>query len=291
MSPPRSDPLAPTPLLPIAAACLIACACSRPNPLVICHNANCAGPPDPSQDDTIASLRESLAVRVEGRPAIDGVEIDVFWHGGQGRCLFAHDLGQPDPVPATDAAREIAAWLEAPGRVSWNGERFFIRMELKGHVGESFFDKHTEAQAWAHTGCALDLLEIFEQGARAGDRRIVVIFDSSAPKLLETLVQQPRWSRRDPTSRAELRLSADFVDSMPTGLALQKLSEFPRVNDVVFHAGWITDGHYQAFRSLDLDLTLWMFSATSETFSAIERFQPEAVLTSEAPLVRRWIER
>jgi len=275
----------------LAAASVLACACSRPHPLVICHNANCAGPPDPSQDDTLESLRESLAVQVQGRPAIDGVEIDVLWHGAQGRCLFAHDLGQTDPVLAVDAAREIAAWLQRPGPISWNGERFLIRMELKGAVGESYFDKHTDEQARAHSSCALDLLELFEQGAAAGDRHLVVIFDSSAPKVLESLTRQPRWSQRDPASRADLRLSADFVDSMPTGLALQKLSDFPRVNDVVFHAGWITDGHYQAFRSLDLDLTLWMFSATSETFSAIERFEPEAVLTSEAPLMRKWIER
>lgn len=58
MSPTPSDALAPKSLALLAAASLLACACSRPDPLVICHNANCAGPPDPSQDDTLASLRE-----------------------------------------------------------------------------------------------------------------------------------------------------------------------------------------------------------------------------------------
>ena len=35
---------------------------------------------------------------------------------------------------------------------------------------------------------------------------------------------------------------------------------------------------------------MWMFSATSETFDAITRLEPDVALTSEAPLLRRWLE-
>jgi hypothetical protein len=162
-------------------------------------------------------------------------------------------------------------------------------MELKGFVGE-LGDEHSDEQAVLHAECALDLFETYRQAALDSNNAIVVIFDSSAPKLLKALVQRPRWPGRSASGLVSVRLSADFVDSTPSGLAFQRLEEFPQVDDVVFHAGWINDAHYQAFRSLDLQMTLWMFSATVETFDAVERFEPAAVLTSEAPLFRRWLE-
>jgi hypothetical protein len=256
---------------------------------VICHNANCAGPPDPSRDDTLGALRASLALTYEGRPVLDGAELDVFWHGKTGRCLFAHDANSTEPAEARAAAEEIGRHLQRPGDVSWNGERFYIRMELKGFVGGSFDDKHSPEQARAHAGCAIDLFEVFDRAAARGGRSIVVIFDSSSPQLLRAVTAHERWPGKTPNPRVQTRLSADFVDSTPSGLARQKLSDFPAVDDVVFHAGWVADGHYQAFRSLDLQMTLWMFSATAETFGAIARLEPDAVLTSEAPLLRRWI--
>src|SRR5688500_15285581 len=83
---------------------------------VMCHNANCAGPPDPERDDRLESLSESLALTYEGRPLLDGVEIDVFWHGAAGRCLFAHDH---ESAPSSDEARAageaIAEYVRRPG--------------------------------------------------------------------------------------------------------------------------------------------------------------------------------
>ena len=265
-------------------------ACARPDPLVICHNANCAGPPDPSRDDTLDALRASLALRQDGRPLLDGVEVDVFWHAAASRCLLAHDLERGDAPDAMEAAQIIAEYLGSSGDIAWNGDRFTIRMELKGFVGASYRDEHTSADAHEHATCALDLLDVFDRAAERESRRLIVIFDSSSPRVLRALTAHERWPSSRRGQRVEVRLSADFVDSTPSGLALQKLSSFPRVDDVVFHAGWIDDAHYQAFRSLDLELTLWMFSATGETFSAVERLEPDAVLTSEAPLMRRWIE-
>jgi len=43
--------------------------------------------------------------------------------------------------------------------------------------------------------------------------------------------------------------------------------------------------------SSNVELLFWMFSATTETFAAIEQYEPEMVVTSEARLMRRWLER
>ncbi len=280
-------------LAPLALLMLLV-GCERPDVLVMCHNANCAGPPDPHNDDTIESLRESLRLTHRGRPVLDGVELDIFWHGeghgGAGRCTFSHDIDTAArAADAEAAAEEIAAFLEQPGEVSHNGQRFYIRLELKGSVG-SYGDEHSPEQRQQHADCALDLLDIFADVAQRTGRALQIIFDSSEPTLLRTLVSRPRWPLRRDDPLLELRLSADFIDSTPSGLALQRLSDFPPVDDVVFHTDWIRDGHYQAFRSLELSMTLWMFSANVETFDAIERLEPNAVLTSEAPLLRRWLE-
>jgi hypothetical protein len=216
------------------------------------------------------------------------MEIDLFWHGQEARCLFAHDLDAPRPyTQARMAAEEIARFFERPGEISFSGGPYLVRMELKGHVG-SVFDQHTKEQARLHAECALDLYEILHASALRADRRIVVIFDSFSPRVLNAILDGPRWPGKHPHENVSVRLSADFLDSTPSGLALQRLSEFPEVDDVAFHAGWITDGAYQGFRSLGVDLTMWMFSATVETFAAIEKFEPDAVLTSEAELMRRW---
>jgi len=67
---------------------LVACA-ERPEVLVLCHNVNCGAPHNLALDDTVEGLAASLALTVDGRPAFDGMEMDVFWH--EGRCLLAHD--------------------------------------------------------------------------------------------------------------------------------------------------------------------------------------------------------
>jgi hypothetical protein len=58
-------------------------ACVGPRQIVICHNANCGEPTDPARDDTLPAFRESLALEDNGRPVIDGIELDSFWRGAQ----------------------------------------------------------------------------------------------------------------------------------------------------------------------------------------------------------------
>lgn len=275
-------------LLP-ALLLLAAGGCQRPEVLVICHNGNCLGPPDPDRDDTMAALHESLELEYRGRPMLDGMEIDIFWYGREARCLFAHDLDGPKPyTSARAAAEEIARFLQRPGEITWYGGPYVIRLELKGAVGGDF-DEHNREQARLHAECGLDLYEILAEAALRAGRRIRVVFDSYAPRVLKAVLDSPRWPGKQPHEDVEVRLSADFPDSTSVGASLQWISDFPEVDDVVFHECWITDGAYQAFRSLGLDLTMWMFSATVETFAAIERFEPDTVLTSEAELMRRWL--
>ena len=278
--------------LPWVIAMLLAVACERPDALVLCHNANCAGPPDPDRDDTIEALEESLALEYRGRPVIDGVEVDVFWHGARGRCEFSHDAETNlSPALAVDAARTIAAHFSRSGPIAWNDERFHVKMEIKDFVG-SRTDHHTAAQREAHVACTFDLYEIWRDAAIGAGRPIRVIFDSLSPTLLRAIVADPRWPGKLPHANVELALSADYPDPTRTGLGNPTLSDFDGLTlDIVeYHWNWVTDGQYQAWRSMGLETTMWMFSATVEAFDAIEALRPTYVLTSEAPLVRRWLE-
>jgi hypothetical protein len=59
---------------------------------------------------------------------------------------------------------------------------------------------------------------------------------------------------------------------------------------VEMHPGWLLDGQFQAAKSADLDMVFWMFDATVEILAAIDRFEPAMVETSEARLMRGWLE-
>ncbi|MDB4961590.1 MAG: hypothetical protein JWP01_1589 [Myxococcales bacterium] len=58
------------------------------------------------------------------------------------------------------------------------------------------------------------------------------------------------------------------------------------ISIVEMHAQWVHDAQLEGVLSQDVDLMLWMFSATVETFAAIEQYQPKLVGTSEARLAR-----
>ncbi len=275
-------------LVVVSALALALAACDRPRPLVICHNGNCAGP-DVERDDTLAALEESLALAYDGAPVIDGVEWDTFWFGAENRCLFAHDLDGDTVTPASAAAEVVANYLRTAPRVSFNGDRFYAFIELKGFVGDSFSDEHTPAQREMHADCALESLGILLAAARDGGHPLTVGLISIRPALLETLTQRPQWASFANEPDLELMLVGDIF--APFSSIVPTIADYKVPLDAVeFHPRHMNAQHREAYRALGLDLVQWSFVATSESFRSIERWEPRFVLTNEAELVRRWIE-
>lgn len=263
-------------------------ACDRPRPLVVCHNANCVAP-DVSRDDTLGALAESLALTYDGAPVIDGVEIDTFWFGAGDRCLFAHDLDGDTSTAASVAAQQIADHLATTSRVSWNGERFYTFIELKGFVGESFDDRHTAAQREMHAECALDALDVVLAGARSGGHPITVGFISIEPRLLEALTTRARWPAYAAQPDLDVMLVGDIF--APFNAIVPTIADYKVPLDAVeFHPRHLNTQHREAYRALGLELVQWSFVTTTESFRSIERWEPRFVLSSEAGLLRRWIE-
>lgn len=271
-----------------------ACDISRPNVLVMCHNGNCGGEIDPSKDDTLEALQQSLALTHADRPAIDGLEFDFFWYGKEDRCLFAHDVEQAEKgaLDASEAVLAIANHLERPGPISWNGERFYLQLELKGQVG-STSSTHTPEQARRHADCALDALDALQAAALRSNRQLEFTFYSNAPIVLRALTNSPRWPGKRSGQQIDVKLGADFSDPTSLGFInfnrLDELTDDIELDTVILHSAWISKGHETALRSFDIDLALWMFSANVEHFNAIERLKPRYVVTSEALLLRRWV--
>jgi hypothetical protein len=269
----------------VAAAALAAC--DRPSPLVICHNVNCAAGPDVSRDDTLEALDEALALEVDGRTPIDGVEFDTFWYGAESRCLFAHDLEHDTTTPATAAADRIAQHLATTAVAAANGERFYAIVELKMHVGPELTDAHTPAQLILHAECALDVLDRLVAGARAGGHQLTVGFVSAVPQHLEVLRERPRWQAAGGDD-LELLLVGDIF--APYASVVPELADYRVPLDAVeVHPDFLTDPHRETYRSLDIDLVQWSLVTTTEALDAIERWEPRFVLTNEAVLLRDWI--
>ena len=282
----------PASRLVVVLVAVLAAGCDRPEAIVICHNSNCVEPPDPSRDDSIESLRESLALEIDGRPVLDGVEIDLFWFGAQDRCIFAHDLADPaSSVPAAEVATELANYIAGPEPLSWNGERFTVFIELKAHVGPSKSDAHSPQQRIDHASCAISVLQTLDEAAFTNDRDVEVIFISFDPRLFTALVSHIDWPIN--TLRVERRLGATIGIPAPLDSQTHSLDEFPPALDidlVEVHPDWLTEGQYEAYVHADYDLAFWMFSATAEIFDSIERYEPSTVVTNEARLMRRWLE-
>ena len=279
-------------LLLLALGLLLAgAACSRAQPLLFCHNGNCAQPTTPSSDDTLAALADSLALRYRGRPVIDGVELDLTWDGaadgGAGRCAFSHHVSAGAPS-AMEPARLIAQYLQREAITSWNGEWFYVQLELKRDVDGSGAS-HSPEQALAHVGCALDVIDIVEDAA-AGTAPVEFVVDSGSGQLLRVLADHPRWQAKIAGPSVRYRTAMDFLDPTPISFARQSLADFPPVTDVVLHPNWVTQGKWQAIRSMGIDVTLWMYIGTDVTLAGIQRFQPRAVITNDVLFLRRWEE-
>lgn len=259
----------------------------RPDSLVICHNANCVEPTDPEADDTLAALDESLSLTFQGRPLLDGVEIDTFWKGDEDICLYAHDLENAERVPAEEVALALADHFATPGPLTYSDRPFQIFIELKGFVGISESDKHSPAQRDLHAACAWSVYQVIADAAIDEDREVEVVFTSFEPALLVAL------RRQEPAAPA-IRVRFGAIQGIPVPLdgqtdPLDTYSE-SGIELVEMHPVWMLDGQYEAIQSADLELVFWMFEATAEIFAAIDRYEPAMIETSEARLMRGWLE-
>ncbi|NVB83913.1 MAG: hypothetical protein HOV81_36395 [Kofleriaceae bacterium] len=264
-------------------------ACERPSPRVICHNANCIAP-SAERDDSLPVLDESLALTYGGLPLVDGVELDTFWFGAESRCLFAHDLDHDTSTSAVVAAQHVADHLASTDRPAWNGERFYVLVELKANVADPYDSFHTPEQRALHAECALDVLDTVLAGARARGHMITVGFLSSAPALLRELVARPRWSAYDSAPDLERMLIGDIF--APYSSVVPELSDYEvPLDGMEFHPDFMTRTREETYRALGLELFQWSFVMTPEAFDSLERWEPAFVLTNEARLVRNWIER
>jgi hypothetical protein len=274
----------------VALAALGLAACEPPRPAVICHNGNCAAPTDPARDDTLGALRESLALTYQGRPLLDGVELDSLWRGADDVCLFAHDLETiTEDVPATAPAEELATYFARPGPIGWRDDApFEVLLELKSGTAIDPTVRHTPAQLAGHAACAWDIYEIVAAAAVANDRDVRVTMSAFAPELLAAVL-----AAAPTTLPVPLRYEALQGLPAPLDTETRPLADYHGlpIELVELHNQWITDAQADAVDALGADMSLFMFDATVETFAAIRQYRPVAVVTSEAELVRRWIER
>jgi len=283
--------------LPIAVLVLgaVAACDSRPQSLIICHNANCAHATNPFVDDTLASLNDSLELTYLGRTTMDGVEIDTIWDREGARCLFGHDFEHLlDPAEtAMQAAELVAAHLRKPTDfVSWGGNRFYVKIELKREVTANN-DPHDDAERAAHLTCAFDMVDVLRAAATDASRELEIMFESEDIELIRGLPRNLRWPGKDPDDRTRLRLIAQVQS---TELELSDLTALTTDDDgdgidiLSFHTSRFPDGLQQSFFSLDAELMLWMLDASLESLYTMGTYEPKYVITGEAQLFRRWEE-
>ncbi len=256
----------------LALVLLLACE-PPPAPRLICHNANCAGAVDSARDATLAALAESLALRRDGRPPFDGIELDLVWTADA--CRFSHDPAADAPLAAL-AAELVAAELPA------TDDSFDLFVDLK-------HDDTTDLRA--HAACALDTATTIAEATR--DRQLVVTVTSKAPEMLAAVRADPRFVP-GLGDHVTLRLGGDIGIPPPLGGDASVLADYDATLDLAimgYNADFLTRAQYDALRALDLQLAQWMNTTTVESLDGIERYRPDYVLCSELPLLRNWLER
>jgi len=258
---------------------------------VLCHNSNCVEPVDLSQDDTLPALEKSLALEFRGRPALDGVEVDILWRRDPGDCLFAHDLDDPAKLaPVDDLARVLVTHITESNELSWNGTLYTVFVELKPSVDPQG-SAPTSAEGHSLATCAISLYQRLAASASAAEQNLEVVFSSFSPTLLRQLFEHSDWPG---ANRTPARLA--LVTGIPRPLdnqtrRLSALADGVPLSVLETHPDWLLSGQRDAYESLGLDLSFWMFSATAEILDAIERYEPRYVSTGEAQLLRRWLAR
>ncbi len=264
-------------LLP--ALCLAALTgCDRAPSLVICNNANCAPPVDLAQDNTIEALRASLALTWEGRPAIDGIEIDTVWDADESKCLFSSDFTTSlGACEASEAATTIAEFL----RTDPTPLRFYVKVQAKPLVAPSGLE-HTAEQATSHARCNLDLAATIETAANEVGRPVTFMFGEDSAVSQAILAQQ--WPEEPRGGQIEYR----FV------YPIDASEGFDGIDPDVVSFDWVSlhDGESTAIKDLGrsrVDLQLWARQATVQTLWAIDYIQPTFVDTNDALIVRDWV--
>lgn len=272
----------------LALLALLAAGCDRPVVSVICHNANCVEPTNPEDDDTLPAMRESLALEIAGKPAIDALEIDSFWRGSDDTCLLAHDLSSPRNTPITDAAALIADHIMTAPLLTRHGGAFRIFLELKTKTDPGESKEHTATQRTMHADCVWGVYATIADAAMVSGRDVEVVFSSFSPALLREVI-----ARTPPTTPIPYKLDTFYGIPAPLNSETSPLDEFHGIPiDIVeIHPQWIHDAQWEGLRSQGVQIVFWTFSATVETFAAIEQYEPEMVGTSEARLMVRWLER
>jgi glycerophosphoryl diester phosphodiesterase len=261
--------------------------CDRPNPLLVCHNANCVEPTKPEEDDTLPALRASLALSIGGLPAVDGTEIDTFLRATDGACLFAHDLEGARSTVASEAADELASYIASTTRLTHSGRPFRIFIELKPRTDAAETEKHTPAQRTMHADCVWDVYNRIAAAAVANAREVEIVFASFNPDLLREMI-----ARQPIDTPIPFLYDAFYGIPKPLDSVTQPLSDYAGIpiELVEIHPQWIHDAQWEGLLSQNVEVLFWTFSATVETFAAIEQYEPDWVGTSEANLMRRWLE-
>jgi hypothetical protein len=264
-------------------------ACKQPHPIVICHNANCGEPTNPARDDTLPAFRESLALVEDGRPVIDGIELDSFLRGSDNVCLYAHDVSDfAENTPATAPAEELAVHFTKPGPITFADTPFLVLLELKAFVSADTSDRHSPEQLVLHARCAWDVYKIIADAAVATKRDVVIEFQSFSPDLLRAIINLKPDATPVPYKFGAVQGLPPPFDNQTHSLS--DYSDLP-ISDIQFHPLWMEDAQHEAVLSSGAELSFFWFSTTVEIFAAIRKYEPAAVDTSEARLMRRWLER
>lgn len=274
-------------------ALLASTACDRrPPAIIVCHNANCAGGTNPFDDANLASLDRSLALKYRGKPASDGMELDTVWDSARARCMFAHDFVHASDAIGPDAADRIAAYLAQPTDfVSWDGNSYFVKIELKDTVSATGA-VHSAEDLAGHYDCVFDMYRRITSAAVANRRDLMIAFESTAT-LVRGLTKHPSWPGKEPQDGVRVRLIANVETQglRPDDLkSLRGDSSHDGLDILSFHASRIPDARQQAYLALEVEVMIWMLDLHLETYYSIEAFQPGYITTNESVLVRRWME-
>jgi hypothetical protein len=214
--------------------------CTPPEiPILLCHNGNCAEGAPAGDDDTLPALRASLALRMkDGRPPIDGLELDSVWDRSLGRCTYGH---QPDPhnPDFADAVAEIISYLSRMpiGGAAHSGEAFYLKIELKVDVGGGA--SHTADEVAAHVACVTAAENAALAAGRTAGNPVIPVFDSDDPKLLAAI---ETTSFRDSAGRdgIDYKFETEWGSALPAGFVPQiyTVGWFDLPSSLV----WVPDG-------------------------------------------------